>query len=76
MIYVEMSKLDLISHFLLRLLPEFNEIYKILEFVSSQFIAIHTVGVLDQCSIVDCDAVLLQHSFTILDLLLATVFSA
>ena len=27
------------------------------EFVSSQFIAI-TIGVLDQCSIVDCDAVI------------------
>ena len=30
---------------------------KIMEFVSSQFIAI-TMGVFDQCSIVDCDAVL------------------
>ena len=29
---------------------------QIMEFFSSQFIAI-TVGVLDQCSIVDCDAV-------------------
>ena len=47
---------------------------QILEFVSSQFIAI-TVGVLDQCSIVDCDAVfVLEHNFTRLDLLLATVF--
>ena len=48
---------------------------QILEFVSSQFIAI-TVGVLDQCSIVDYDAVFLEHNFTRLDLLLATVFSA
>ena len=30
---------------------------KILEFVSSQYIAI-TMGVFDQCSIVDCDVVL------------------
>ena len=30
---------------------------QILEFVSSQFITI-TIGVFDQCSIVDCDAVL------------------
>ena len=49
---------------------------QILEFVSSQFIAI-TVGILDQCSIVDCDAVFfLEHNFTRLDLLLATVFFA
>ena len=49
---------------------------QILEFVFSQFIAI-TVGVLDQFSIVDCDAVFfLEHIFTRLDLLLAIVFSA
>ena len=48
---------------------------QILQFISSQFIAI-TVGVLDQFSIVDCDAVVfLEHNFTRLDLLLATVFS-
>ena len=52
-----MSKLDLISDFLLQLLPEFNESRQIMEFVSTQFIAI-TMGVFDQCSIVDCDAVI------------------
>ena len=49
---------------------------QILEFVSSQLITI-TVGVLDQFSVVDCDAVFfLEHSFTRLDLLLTTVFFA
>ena len=47
-----------------------------MEFVSSHFIAI-TVGVLDQCSIVDCDAIFfLEDNFTRLDLLLATIFFA
>ena len=34
------------------------------------------MDVLDQYSIVDCDSVIEKHSFTRLDLLLATVFSA
>ena len=36
----------------------------------------NTVDVLDQHSIVDCDYVIKKHSFTRLDLLLDTVFSA
>ena len=34
------------------------------------------MDVLDQYSIVDCDSVIEKHSFTRLDLLLATIFSA
>ena len=47
----------------------------ILEFVSSQFIAT-AVGVIDQCSIVYCNAVLRSLASTSLNLLLVTVFSA
>ena len=47
----------------------------ILEFVSSQFIAT-AVGVIYQCSIVYCNAVLRSATSTSLNLLLVTVFSA
>ena len=47
----------------------------ILEFVSSQFIAT-AVGVIDQCSIVHCNAVLRITASISLNLLLDTVFSA
>ena len=47
----------------------------ILEFVSSQFIAT-TVGVIDPCSIVYCNAVLRSTTSTSFNLLLVTVFSA
>ena len=46
-----------------------------LEFISSQFIAI-AVGLIDQCSIVDCNAVLKSAASTSLNLLLVTVFPA
>ena len=46
-----------------------------LEFVSSQFIAT-TVGVIYQCSIVDCNAVFRSAASTSLNLLLVIVFSA
>ena len=45
-----------------------------LESISSQFIET-TVVVLNQCSIVNCDAVLRSTASTSLDLLLVTVFS-
>ena len=48
---------------------------QILEFHFFQGI-ITTVDVLDQHSIVDCDSVIKKYSFTRLDLLLATDFSA
>ena len=44
-----------------------------LEFVSSQFIAT-VVGVIYQCSIVDCNAVFRSAASTSLNLLLVTVF--
>ena len=47
----------------------------ILEFVSSQFIGT-AVGVIDQCSIVYCNAFLRSAASTSLNLLLVTVFSA
>ena len=47
----------------------------ILEFVSSQFIAT-AVSVIDQCSIVYCNAVLRSLSSTSLNLLLVIVFFA
>ena len=47
----------------------------ILEFVSSQFIAT-VVGVIDQCSIVHCNAVLRSAASTSLNFLLVTVFYA
>ena len=47
----------------------------ILEFVSSQFIAT-VVGVIDQCSIVYCNAFLRSVASTSLNLLLGTVFFA
>ena len=46
-----------------------------LEFVSSQFVAT-AVGVIDQFSIVYCNAVLRSTASTILNLLLVTVFPA
>ena len=46
-----------------------------LEFISSQFITT-AVGVIDQCSIVYCNAVLRSATSTSLNLLLVTVFSA
>ena len=44
-----------------------------MEVVSSQFIAT-TVGVIYQCSIVDCNAVFRRAVSTTLNLLLVTVF--
>ena len=46
-----------------------------LEFVSSQFIAT-AVGVIDQCSIIDCNAILRITASISLNLLLVIVFSA
>ena len=46
-----------------------------LEFVSCQFIAT-AVGVIDQCFIVYCNAVLRSTASTSLNLLLVTVFPA
>ena len=46
-----------------------------LEVVSSQFIAT-TVGVIYQCSIIDCNAVFRSAASTSLNLLLVTVFPA
>ena len=46
-----------------------------LEFVSSQFIAT-VVGIIDQCSIVYCNAVFRSVASTSLNLLLVTVFPA
>ena len=46
-----------------------------LEFVSSQFIAI-AVGVIYQCSIVDCNVVFRSVASISLNLLLVIVFSA
>ena len=48
---------------------------QIIEFVSSQFIAT-AVGVIDQCSIVYCNAILRSVASTSLNLLLVIVFSA
>ena len=46
-----------------------------LEFVSSHFIAT-AVGVIDRCSIVDCNAIFRSATSTSLNLLLVTVFPA
>ena len=46
-----------------------------LEIVSSQFIAT-AMGVIYQCSIVDCNAVFRSAASTSLNLLLVTIFSA
>ena len=70
-----MLKLEAIFQFLYKLLLELMKSRQFLEFVSSQFIAT-AVGILDQYSIVYCNAVFKSAASTSLNLLLVTVFPA
>ena len=72
---VRMLKLEAIFQFLYELLQSLMKFRQFLEFVSSQFIAT-AVGIIDQCSIIYCNAAFRSAASTSLNLLLVTVFPA